>query len=208
MLENDSFSEDSLARSCNPEASLLNPQTKRKKDETPEMVEIKDHILSSKNGTKYKFSIIGNNDTLHMTLIEDIEFCPFSYEQFFSLSDFVEHHLAFKSLDYLSQVNSHIDTLLKNNKISIDIEEDKIPDVVNINMKVKNISVEEMTKPFELKLKMTEDKDQNLIDLYRKQKKQIKILKNLKNLAENRLTKENPIYKEIYKTLCQTGYEL
>ena len=172
------------------------------------IIDIKNHILTSKNGTKYKFSCVGKKNTLRMSLIEDIEYCPFSYEQRFSLEDFIQHHLVFKSVKSLAEINNHIITLLKNGKISIDINENKISDEVDLNMKVVNISVEEMTKPFELQLKMTENKDKNLIDLYEKQKKQIKLLKKLKDLCENKLTSENPIHKEICKVFTKTGYEL
>ena len=189
----------------NPQASLVNPPTKRT---LTEVTDIRNQILKSKNGTKYKFSSIGKKNTLYFSLIEDIEFCPFLYEKRFSLDDFKEHHPAFLSLKTLSEVNNHIYKLLENKKISIDIEENKICNVASINMKIKNISREEMTKPFELELKMTDYKDDYLISLYNKQKNQIKILKKIKNIVENKLQSENPISKEIFNELNQAGYEL
>ena len=150
----------------NPQASLVNPPTKRT---LTEVTDIRNQILKSKNGTKYKFSSIGKKNTLYFSLIEDIEFCPFLYEKRFSLDDC---------------------------------------NVASINMKIKNISREEMTKPFELELKMTDYKDDYLISLYNKQKNQIKILKKIKNIVENKLESENPISKEIFNELNQAGYEL
>ena len=55
---------------------------------------------------------------------------------------------------------------------------------------------------------MTDYKDDYLISLYNKQKNQIKILKKIKNIVENKLESENPISKEIFNELNQVGYEL
>ena len=62
-----------------------------------------------------------------------------------------------------------------------------------------DISEEFQSENFALTQKMTENKDEDLLHLYKIQKNEIKLLKEIKSMIEGKLPQENPIYKEITK---------
>ena len=119
-------------------------------------------------------------DTIHITIKENNEFAPFTYEESFSKDDFIEHHRIFKACDNIDKILSHLDTLFKKGKLSIN----KLgpEDQRHLYFKIFNISGEEDTEPFILQRKMVDNKNEALIELYQEQKRQLKIIKEIEKL--------------------------
>ena len=148
---------------------------------------------------EYIFELKKEEDHIHFKVKECNLYPPFTYESNFTLQDFIDRHVAFKSCLDLDEVMRHLINLYKNKKISINNlgpEGER-----HIYFKVWNISIETDSKTFILNKIMTEDKDKALSDLYDIQKKQIDILKNIKSKIKDNLTSENPLYKDIMAIL-------
>ena len=139
------------------------------------------------------------DENIHFKIKEDKVYSPFTFEGDYNLEDFREKHKAFKSCKDLEEVLRHLYQLYDNKKVKLYIlSSEKCRDLL---FTVWDISKEDDTKEFTLVQKMTEEKDKSLMDLYNIQKKQIEILKAVKDMVEKNLTEENPLTKNIKKIL-------
>ena len=148
---------------------------------------------------EYNLQLIKENDKIHFILKETKVFVPFTFEGYFSLDDFIKRHIGFKSCDNLDDVLKHLFHLYNNNKISINdlgYEQERY-----LFLMAWNISEEFQSEHFALARKMTENKDEDLLHLYKIQKNEIKLLKDIKSMIEEKLSHENPIYQNIIKIL-------
>ena len=111
------------------------------------------------------------------------------------MEDFIERSSAFKSCDNLEDIIYHINNLYSQNKITLNnlgpLKERYLSFIL------KNISEEVQTNDFTLYLKMIENKDKALADLYNIQSGHIELFKKIKLLIEKNLAKENPLLKSI-----------
>ena len=154
--------------------------------------------LEDDDGTQFIFRMILENDSIHFTLKENKVYVPFTFENSFNFDDFIEHHKIFKACNDLEEVYGHLNNLYDKNKISLYNMGGE--DHRYLVFKVDFISEENVdTNDFELNLKMTEEKDRDLLELYNIQKQQIAKLKKIKEIVtdKNGNTKEFPIYKKI-----------
>ena len=154
--------------------------------------------LEDDDGTQFIFRMILENDSIHFTLKENKVYVPFTFENSFTFDDFIEHHKIFKACNDLEEVYGHLNNLYDKNKISLYNMGGE--DHRYLVFKVDFISEENVdTNDFELNLKMTEEKDRDLLELYNIQKQQIAKLKKIKEIVtdKNGNAKEFPIYKKI-----------
>ena len=155
-------------------------------------------LIENYNQVEYLFQFKKEGEYIHFILQENNVYAPFTFEGRFTMKDFITNHIAFTSCDDLDELTSHLYKLYNNKKIKI------FPAAKNklyLFLTVKNISEETDSEPFELIIKMTEDKDIALFDLYNIQKDQLKLIQKLKTSVDDNLSRENPLYKEIYKIL-------
>ena len=119
-------------------------------------------------------------NTIHITIKENNEFAPFTYEESFTKDDFVERHKIFKACENVKKILPHLPNLFKAKKISINKlgPEDKR----HLYFRVANISGEEDTQAFILQRKMVDNKNEALIELYEEQKRQLKKIKEIEEL--------------------------
>ena len=128
--------------------------------------------LEDDDGTQFIFRMILENDSIHFTLKENKVYVPFTFENSFTFADFIEHHKIFKACNDLEEVYGHLNNLYDKNKISLYNMGGE--DHRYLVFKVDFISEENVdTNDFELNLKMTEEKDRDLLELYNIQKQQI-----------------------------------
>ena len=154
-------------------------------------------LVDSEDDIEYELLLFKENDKIHFILKETKIFVPFTFEGYFSLDDFIKRHNGFKSCDNLDDILKHLYNLYNKNKISINnlgYEKERY-----LFIMAWDISEEFQSENFALTQKMTENKDEDLLHLYKIQKNEIKLLKEIKSMIEGKLPKENPIYKEITK---------
>ena len=99
----------------------------------------------------------------------------------------------FKSCDTLEQVQEHINRLFNDKKIKLTKEND---DTIIFNLRVFDISYEKVIQ-IEAKRIMTTKKNDALINLYKIQKDQNKILKEIENYIQNTGSNGNNIIAKI-----------
>ena len=145
---------------------------------------------------EYLIKFILEKDKIHIIIKENNEFVPYTYEGFFSLEDFIEHHKVFSSCANIEEILQHLNNLYEIKKIFIgDIALD---DHRYMYFKVMNIVKEEDTDHFDLKRKMVEDKDQAMIDLYQEQKNQIGKIKAIDKLInDQKMDKDSEACKKM-----------
>ena len=148
-----------------------------KKSEVPEKKQLP---LGDEYGTVFQFSTEVNNDKLVLKLNEIGAFSPFIYLKKMTLDEFKENHKMFKSCDNLEKVQEHIEKLFNEKKIELSQVKNSS---ICLNITAHNISKEEKI-PFNCKRKMTTQKDEILIELYKIQKNEIKILKDMENFIK------------------------
>ena len=160
--------------------------------------------LEDGDGVEYHLEMHKNDDKIHFKIRENKVYPPFTFENDFSLEDFINHHKAFKSCVDLDEALYHLKKLYNNDKISLfDLgEADKRALIASI----WDISEEKETQDFVLDRQMTEKKDIALSDLYNIQKKQVETLKTIKKMITESLNDQNPLKKNITEILakCQT----
>ena len=152
-------------------------------------------FLTEDDGVEYKLDFKIDGDSIHFTIRENKVYSPFTFEAKFTMKDFVNSHCAFKSCDNLEEIITHLNQLYKDNKIKLSNSGGSKERILNFN--IFNISEEVTTEDFNIKLLMTENKDEALEELYNIQKKQLELLKKIKLLIGKDLAKENPLYKAI-----------
>ena len=160
--------------------------------------------LVDADGIEYHLEIYRNDDKIHFKIRENKVYPPFTFENDFTMNDFIEHHKAFRSCVDLDEVLQHFKNLYNNGKLNLYNLGEKEKRVIIAN--IWDISEEKDTKDFDLYQKMTEKKDIALSDLYNIQKKQVGILKSIKQMIKESLTDENPLKKAITDILekCRT----
>ncbi len=159
-------------------------------------------FLKDDNGKEYIFKLQLEDDSIHFYLKENKVYAPFTFESFYTLAKIIKLHKAFKACDDLEEVYKHLLNLYKRDKMAL-------MDVISsekllINCRFDYISVEDTENiDFIVEKKMTEEKDRDLLELYKIQKKQLETFKKIKKMVEKGMTKENPLYKEIFKIIEQ-----
>ena len=149
--------------------------------------------------TIFRFSCSIVNETLRLKLSEIGSFAPYIYECLLNINEITERFKMFKSCSNLEGVKNHIDRLFNDKKIKLVKEKE---DSIKFKLTVYNIS--EITEiEIEAKRIMTTKKDDALMKLYRIEKDEIKLLKEIdkyvKSLGQdgnNILSKINEIKKK------------
>ena len=155
------------------------------------------HLIDLNSKLQYMFKIFLEEDKIHFWLKEDKIYAPFTFEESFTFDKFVENHKIFKACDDLKEIYDHLINLYAQQRIklmSIGAKRE-IMLVFNIDY-ISEKGIE--TGFFTLELKMTENKDDDLLKLYKIQKDQIIALRYIqKLLKKEQLPKEKPLYKAI-----------
>ena len=170
------------------------------------MEEKKKMLLKDSEDIEYILEFQIESDKIHFTIIENNVYAPFTFEEYFSLQDFIERHAIFKACDNLEEVLYHLKNLYTKNKITLNNLGPK--EERYLCFTVMDISRESNTQDFVLKLKMTSDKDKALADLYEIQKDQIKLFKKIKELTQKNLPNEHPFKKNISKLLDECNSKI
>ena len=156
----------------------------------------KDSQIRLNSQTLFQFSTDIENDKLVLKLNEIGAFSPFIYLKKLTLDDFIKNHKMFRSCDNLQEVQNHIAILFANNKIKLTQNKDE-ENAIILNIKTRNIS-EDVQIKIEGERKMTTRKDESLMKLYKIQKNEIKILKEIENfIKENEKDGGNEKKKKI-----------
>ena len=160
--------------------------------------------LEDGDGIEHHFEMYKNGDKIHFKIRENKVYPPFTFENDFSMEDFIQHHKAFKSCADLDEVLYHFKNLYNNDKLSLFYLGQT--DERSLTATIWDISEEKDTSEFVLKRQMTEKKDIALSDLYNIQKKQVEILKEVKKMINESLNDQNPLKKTITEILgrCKT----
>ena len=160
--------------------------------------------LEDGDGIEYHLEMYRNGDKIHFKIRENKVYPPFTFENDFSMEDFIEHHKAFKSCVDLDEVLYHLKNLYNNGKLSLfNLGQN---DQRSLIASIWDISEEKETTDFILNRQMTEKKDIALSDLYNIQKKQVQILKEIRKMIKEGLNDQNPLKKAITEILneCKT----
>ena len=156
----------------------------------------KDSQIRLNSQTLFQFSTDIENDKLVLKLNEIGAFSPFIYLKKLTLDDFIKIHKMFRSCENLQEVQNHIAILFANNKIKLTQNKDE-ENAIILSIKTRNIS-EDVQIKIEGERKMTTRKDESLMKLYKIQKNEIKILKEIENyIKENEKDGGNDIIKKI-----------
>ena len=150
-------------------------------------------------GLEYIFEFKIVDDKIHIKIKENNEFVPYCYEGFFTHEDFIRHHKAFKSCKNVNEILPHLFNLYNAKKITIrDIGPNNIR---YMYFTIYDISIEVTTELFELERKMVENKDKALIELYEKQKKLIKGMKEIEQLIIKGTNFDDNLRKDLLKMI-------
>ena len=169
------------------------------------------HLIDLDDDIQYILKMFLEEDKIHFWLKEDKIYTPFTFEQSFTYDQFVENHQIFKACDDLKEIHKHLINLYNKNRVGLVAAAES--SVRLLTFKVGFISnQEESTNDFTLELKMTENKDDDLLKLYKIQKDQIAALRNVfKLIKDAEMSKELPFYKaimdEIAKCESKVDYE-
>ena len=166
---------------------------------------IKKKSLKSNEDIEYNFEFRRENDYILFIIIEKNVFSPFTFEGKLTLDEFMELHEAFKSCDNLEEVLRHLNNLYQGNRIKLVKKEKKDERYLSFN--IFNISEEQQTNEFTLKLEMTNEKDYALKELYNRQKEQLELFKKIKSLVEKNKI-ENKFTESILKSLEKCGSKI
>ena len=155
------------------------------------------HLIDLDDDIQYMLKMFLEEDKIHFWLKEDKIYTPFTFEESFTFEQFIKKHKIFKACDNLKEIYGHLNKLYDQQRIklmSIGAKREKML-IFNLDfISVKGVD----TEYFTLELKMTENKDEDLLRLYTIQKDQIAALRKvLKLLKDEQLPKEMPFYKAI-----------
>ena len=176
-----------------------------------EIQEKKMYLIDGYDQIHFEFRMILEKDKIHFWLREDKIYTPFTFEQSFTYDQFVENHQIFKACDDLKEIHKHLINLYNKNRVGLVAAAES--SVRLLTFKVGFISNQEVhTNDFTLELKMTENKDDDLLKLYKIQKDQIAALRKVfKLIKDAEMSKELPFYKaimdEIAKCESKVDYE-
>ena len=166
------------------------------------------HLIDMDDGIQYMLKMFLEEDKIHFWLKEDKIYVPFTFEESFTYEQFVELHKIFKACDDLKEIYEHLNKLYDQQRIklmSIGPKGEKML-IFNVDfISLKGVD----TGYFTLVFKMTENKDDDLLRLYRIQKDQIAALRKvLKLLKDEQLPKEMPFYKAIKEEIDKSESEV
>ena len=156
----------------------------------------KNERIELDNDTIYRFSCTVNNNLLTLRLSEIGSFAPFIYETELTIEDIHSNYKMFRSCDTLEEVKSHIDKLFNKKQFKLKKEKEGFIKFIITTHHISKIVVIEV----EAKRIMTCKKDEALLKLYKIEKDEIKLLKEIENIikdmgSSNLMNK----YKEIVK---------
>ena len=132
--------------------------------------------------TIYRFSCtIEDNNKLRLKLSEIGAFAPYIYESLLTLEEIQKNYKMFRSCNDLEEVKTHINRLFQDKQIKLVKEKEGL-----ISFKIKVFNISEIKEiEIEAKRMMTPKKDEALLKLYKIQKDQIKLLKEIENYVNN-----------------------
>ena len=149
--------------------------------------------LSLDQDTIFDYSCTVEDDKLYIKLSEISSYAPFIYESYLSKEDFIRIHRMFKSCDNVKDIKRHLDNLFKKNNIQLIKEsEDSITFVIKANHIADEVKIK-----INSKMSMIKEKDEALLKLYKIQKDEIKILKEINNYINSSELKGNNITQKI-----------
>ena len=156
----------------------------------------KNERIELDNDTIYRFSCTVKNNLLTLRLSEIGSFAPFIYETELTIEDIHSNYKMFRSCDTLEEVKSHIDKLFNKKQFKLKKEKEGFIKFIITTHHISKIVVIEV----EAKRIMTCKKDEALLKLYKIEKDEIKLLKEIENIikdmgSSNLMNK----YKEIVK---------
>ena len=131
--------------------------------------------------TLFEFFCTIEKDEVVLKLSEISSFAPFIYLKKISLEDFQLMHKMFNSCDNVEDVQRHINTLFKNQKMTLTQENEES---LILNISAHNIS-QEVKIVIPIERKMTTHKDETLMKLYSIEKKEIKLLKEIEKFMKD-----------------------
>ena len=142
-------------------------------------VEKKDRI--SLDEDTFEFSCTLKDGYLYLTLSEIGALSPFIYQRKLSHDDFKKIHQVFISCEDVEEIKTHIDRLFEQNKICISGKNGE--DSLVLNLKIAYFANKD-ERPIEVYKIMTDKKDETLEALYKIQKNDIKVFKDIKKSLE------------------------
>ena len=153
----------------------------------------KENRIKLDNDTIFSFSYLVDNDHIILTLNEIGAFAPYIYKSVLTLDEIQEKYKMFKSCDNLKEVEKHIGNLFKDRKIKLKKEKE---DAIIFELTVFNIS-HEVDIQIEAQRIMTTKKDDVLLQLYKIEKDQIKLLKEIEESLKKLGPDGNNLMKKI-----------
>ena len=102
--------------------------------------------LVDPDGVEYHLEIYRNDDKIHFKIRENKVYPPFTFENDFTMNDFIDHHKAFRSCVDLDEVLQHFKNLYNNGKLNLYNLGEKDKRVIIAN--IWDISEEKDTKDF------------------------------------------------------------
>ena len=154
----------------------------------------KDEQIKLNDDTIYRFFCSVNNNCLFLKLYEIGAFAPYIYEALITLDEMREINTMFKACDTIEEVRDNINILFKNGKIKLSKENDN---TITLNITALLLAKVETFK-IELERKITSEKDDTLIKLYEKQKKEIKLWKEMEKLLKGKGSKGNALLSKMF----------
>ena len=145
------------------------------------------------NDKIFQFFCTIKNEKISLKLCEIGSFAPFIYIKNITLEGFKEIHSMFRSCDNLETVKKHIDKLFADGKIELTQQKD---DSINFVITARNIS-EKVTIEIPGDRIITNEKDEALMTLYKIQKDQIKLLKDISNYIKTKEKNGSEIISKI-----------
>ena len=172
-------------------------------------MEEEEMILSNLDGKEYKFKLRLDEDSIHFYLKENNVYPPFTFKKSFTFDDFCQIHKDFKACYDLKEIFEYLKRLYKNKKLIIlhySTQKELMIHCIIGFILIKEL--DENINDFGLIRKMTEEKDRDLLELYKIQKKQIAKLNKIQELINDERNKEYQLYKEIDKTINEANHKV
>ena len=154
----------------------------------------KEKLIPLNEDTLFEFNCEIEDDNLIITLYEVDALAPFVYTESLTLDDMFKAHRMFESCKNLDEVKEHIDNLFKKKMVKLTPNKEN---EITFEFKAWYISYMDEFKII-TKRKMTEHKDEMLMNLYNIQKEKLKLLNDIEAyLKKNKNIEIDKIIKEI-----------
>ena len=175
-----------------PDSYDKNDQVKDiKLSEVPE-----EERISLDENTHFRYSSTVENKKLCLLLQPIGEYAPFTYQKKLTWEEILKIHAAFKSCEgNLDEVKKHFDTLFHTNNMKLKRVSD---DTISLQITIGNISVD-VKLDVPVSRILTSHKDEALMKLYKIEKNEIKLLKDIENWLKTQ--KESEEINELKKIL-------